>query len=62
MQASETATEGSNATALPEVLGVLGQCLHRRLPGVDLRLQHHFVGLDVSMKESRCALSMMPAW
>jgi hypothetical protein len=43
MQASKTATEGSNAIALPEVLGVLGQRLQRRLLGVDLCLQRQHV-------------------
>ena len=43
MQASKTATEGSNAIAPPEVLGVLGQRLHRRPLGVDLRLQRQHV-------------------
>ncbi len=43
MQASKTATEGSNAIVLPEVLGVLGQRLHRRPLGVDPRLQREHV-------------------
>src|SRR5208283_157393 len=39
MQASRTATVGLNAIVLPKVLGVFGQRLHRRLLGVDPRLQ-----------------------
>src|SRR3954468_14995609 len=39
MQASKTATEGSNAMALSEVLSVLGECLHGRLLGVDPHLE-----------------------
>src|SRR5262245_11329233 len=43
MQASKTATEGSNAIALPEVLGILSECLHCLLLSVDLRLQRQHV-------------------
>ncbi len=43
MQASKTATDGSNAIAPPEVLGVLGQRFHRRPLGVDLCLQRQHV-------------------
>src|ERR1700693_6241964 len=43
MQASKIATEGSNAIALPEILGILGERLHRCLPGIDPRLQRQHV-------------------
>ena len=43
MQASKTATAGSNAIALAEVLGILGQRRHRRLLGVELGLQRQHV-------------------
>ena len=43
MQASKTATEGSNAIALREVLGVLGKPLQRLPLGVHLRLQGQYV-------------------
>src|SRR5437899_2787051 len=43
MQASKTATEASSAMALPEVLGVLGERLHRGLLGLNPRLQRQYV-------------------
>ena len=39
MQASKTATEGSKAIALPEVLGILSERLHRLPLSVHLCLQ-----------------------
>ena len=43
MQASKTATEGSNAIPPPEILGVLRQRLYSRPLGVELRLQRQQV-------------------
>ena len=50
MQASRTAIAGSNAIALPEVVGILGERLHRRPLGVDLCLQcQHVLQLRAAM-------------
>jgi hypothetical protein len=43
MQESKTAIDGSNAMATREVLGVVGERLHRRLLSVDPRLQRQHI-------------------
>ena len=49
-KASKTATEGSNAIALPEVLGILSERLHRLSLGVHLCLQcQHVLQLRAAM-------------
>src|SRR6266702_5015020 len=65
MQESKTAIDGSNAIAPPEVLSVVGECLHCRSLRVGPRLQRqHLLELraamlaDISEREVACVHAM----